>query len=249
MEFDSPQTLAAFLDFILAIDKPELRHFVPVLENDGILPQDDPGFEDYLKKMGITPWTIPGDMRAYFLVKFQEDANWWENLPLDKRNDLIAKHPSLRRRPVMNLERLEKLSLDELDLFIQNLRVRLTKEDFSHPKNLFIRDVCLPILVALRQGQGLTAESWELLALAESRGFSRHEIETSINDAYDHFVRPVNNQQAAKYLGISPRHCRRVIARIAKFNGDARKSITKKHWLVPVSALDDWLLRHRLRLS
>ena len=141
VEFDSPKTLNAFLDFILAIDKPELRHFVPVLENGGILPQDDPDFENYLKKMGITLWTIPGDMRAYFLVNFQGGANMqmilWEKLPSDRRSDFIAylkKASQIENLPSAMLE--DRKRLKELVVPILEQGEGWIPEDLDNVRNL-----------------------------------------------------------------------------------------------------------------
>ncbi|MBU1074569.1 hypothetical protein KJ705_00645 [Patescibacteria group bacterium] len=70
VEFNSKRTLARYLSFVKRTGGPETRHFIPILENGGIIPRDDDEFQVLLRRMGIMDWAIPNTMRAHFLVTF-----------------------------------------------------------------------------------------------------------------------------------------------------------------------------------
>ena len=145
----------------------------------------------------------------------------------------------------MNLDWFEKLGKEKQDPFIRHWELQCQKKRIPQHKLRFINDVCVPILKAIRSGDGLTDECLNLVQLAESRDFSRSEIEPTIKTAYENFTKPMDTKQAAKYLGISPRHCRRLIAHhLAKLNNDDVRKLSNG-WRVPIVALDDWLLKHQ----
>lgn len=225
VDFDSPETLAKFLAILIEEGEPESSYLIPVLENNGVVPSNDPDFRALLDRMGVTDYTIPNILRARFLQQFRK---------LERGSDMN-----------LDLSQFETMEREERALFIRHLRLRCQRGHYPTTEVRFVQDVCVPILVAIHEGQGMTDENWHLVQLAESRGFRRSSIEPIIKDAYNHFTSLLNSRQAAKYLGLSQRHSRRVIAQLGKFNGDIRKSRTKQCWLTPVSALDDWLIKHR----
>ncbi|MBU1202518.1 hypothetical protein KKH39_00510 [Patescibacteria group bacterium] len=139
----------------------------------------------------------------------------------------------------LNLGWFEKLPLDQKDGLIKNIEVRASRDLFSDREVRLAADVCLPILRAIRQGHGITAESLDLVQLAESRGFRRSEIEPIIRKAWHLFQTPIPTKRAARYIGKSPRQARRLVARMARRNDDVIK--TAKGWLVPLAALDSYL--------
>jgi len=101
VSFDSPETLQFFLDYIRAIGDPSTQYYIPVLENNGIIPSVDPSENDYdadfdalLTRMGVMPYDIPNTMRGYFMVAFQGGANmemtWWGTTPSDRQRDFVS---------------------------------------------------------------------------------------------------------------------------------------------------------------
>ncbi|MFA6466633.1 MAG: hypothetical protein WCV71_02115 [Patescibacteria group bacterium] len=144
----------------------------------------------------------------------------------------------------LNLSWFEVQSYTEQDFFIRHLKLGCHRQYFLPSKRRLILDVCIPILQAIREGKGITQESWDLVRLAESRQFRRSEIEPTIWDIYQEFSSPMNSLKAARYLGLSQRHCLRIIAGLARLNDNVHKS-KKKGWQVPVVALDDWLIKYR----
>ncbi|MBT6691565.1 hypothetical protein HOB10_04500 [Candidatus Parcubacteria bacterium] len=130
VDFDSPQTLQIFLDFILEnkdpdtehyipvdedfkallikmgllYDNPETRHFIPILKNGGVIPRDDEDFQTLLIKMGIMDWDIPNSMRGHFLVAFQRrldmKIDWYIKLAADRQRDFQA-YLEKRQKPIM----------------------------------------------------------------------------------------------------------------------------------------------------
>jgi len=69
VDFDSPETLAKFLAILIEEGKPENSYLIPVLENNGVVPRDNPDFRALLDRLGVTDYTIPNVLRARFLEK------------------------------------------------------------------------------------------------------------------------------------------------------------------------------------
>ena len=225
VEFDSPQTLTAFLDFIRAMDDPEIRHFVPVLENGGILPQDDPIFEAYLKKMGLTLWTIPGAIRAYFLVKFQGGKSM--SLLSDQRSTVSVG------------DWWDKLSADQKADFIRHLKVLCAKElIYPFSKLIFIRDVCLRVL---EEGDGQITENMDFVQLAQSRGFQISAVAQCLTQYFHEFNGTISTKTAVRRMGLSRSHIRK-LCRQGIPNLDAHKDHHGK-WHINPTSVDDWLVR------
>ncbi|MDP2812634.1 MAG: hypothetical protein Q8O32_03005 [bacterium] len=220
--------------------EPQNIYLIPVLENNGVVPRDDPDFRSLLDRMGVTDDTIPNTLRARFLQKMHK----LEKSP-DMSLDLsITKKNQGGVTMAMNLTWFENLDKEKQSLFIRHWELQCQRGRIPKHKLRFIQDVCLPILRAIHSCLGMTDECLDLVQLAESRDFCRSEIEPTIKTAYNNFIRSLNTKQAAKYLDISPRHCRRIIAKsISKLNGDVRK--LTNGWRVPIVALDDWLLKHQ----
>lgn len=220
VDFDSAETLSQFLALLIEEDEADSVYLIPVLENNGLVPKDDSIFLALLDRLGVTDYTIPNILRGRFLQNLRQ----------------------LERKLIMDLKWFEELNREEQGLFIRHLRLCYERGEFKPSKALFVRDICLPILRAFHEGFGMTGECWDLVQLAESRQFRRSEIEATIRNAYQKYQTMMTSRQAAKYLGMSQRHSRRIIASLVRLNGDIRKS--KKGWLVPVVALDDWLFKH-----
>ena len=104
VDFDSPQTLQIFLEFIQETNDPGTRHFIPVLKNGGVIPRDDEDFQALLIRMGIMDWDIPNSMRGHFLVAFQRRQNmkidWYVDLTSDRQCDFRT-YLEKRQRPQM----------------------------------------------------------------------------------------------------------------------------------------------------
>jgi hypothetical protein len=73
VEFNPPEELQRFLDFVIKSEDPYMEHYPQILRNGGIIPLDDPEFMKMLDRKGITPYTIPNTMRADYLVAFQKN--------------------------------------------------------------------------------------------------------------------------------------------------------------------------------
>ena len=152
----------------------------------------------------------------------------------------------------LQLEQFAQLDSEIRSLFIRHLgiccgslelarpkRSAPTAEPSAYTKN-FIARVCIPILKAIHEHGGITQPAIDLVQLAEGRGFRRSEIERIINEAFAYFQSTLPSSQVAKYLGCSPGHARKIIARLCKINGDIIKE--RQGWLVPVVALDSYLV-------
>lgn len=74
VQLNSKYTLARYLSFVRRSEDPSTSHFIPILENGGIIPRDDDEFQALLRRMGIMDWDIPNAMRAHFLVKFLQSV-------------------------------------------------------------------------------------------------------------------------------------------------------------------------------
>jgi len=72
VDFDSPETLAKFLALLIEEGEPQNIYLIPVLENNGVVPRDDPDFRALLDRMGVTEESIPNILQSCFWVKFQK---------------------------------------------------------------------------------------------------------------------------------------------------------------------------------
>jgi len=225
VKFDSRATLIKFLILVLETKDPYQEHFVPVLKNGGIIPTNSRAFQSMLKRKGIVAASIPNVMRANFMVSFQ-----------------AAKQTSLNvRSSNMNTVWQNLPDREMLGLLIRNLRIRCQRDEYPGNRR-FVRQVCLPILQALHQGDGETEGSLQLVQLAENAGGSRDMIEPTLDELYSDFITPLNTAEAARYLGYSRGYTRRVLKGIETSKGGATK--IDDAWGVGMDDLDEWLLKH-----
>lgn len=73
VEFKSQDVKQKFLDFVKKSNDPYMEHFIAIIENDGVIPTDNPDFMAMLDRKGITPASIPNKMRADYMVAFQNN--------------------------------------------------------------------------------------------------------------------------------------------------------------------------------
>lgn len=71
IQFASPDIKQKFLDFVIKNNDPYTEHYQKIIENDGLIPLEDPEFMAMLDRKGITPATIPNKMRADYMVAFK----------------------------------------------------------------------------------------------------------------------------------------------------------------------------------
>lgn len=221
--FPCAGTLQAYLDFVRAEGDPGNRHFIPILENDGVIPVGDPDFDALLVRMGIVASTIFNTLRAHFLVSFCQQTG------------------GLEMQSRLNLDWVEKLEGDVRKCLILNLRVRAARNQFRPTnKNRLARDVCVPIVEAIDQGKGVTHAGIELVEMAERRGFSKREIVQVIVDTYQFMCRSMSTREAAKYTGYSPRKLRHVANKLqVTITGIVKDD--KGRWQIPVTVIDSLL--------
>ena len=191
VEFDSPLTLARFLAFIRGAGNPSARHFIPVLENDGVIPQDDDDFKVLLKRMGIMAPDIPNTLRAHFLVDFLRATkeakmadqlnDWWEGLASDQRSD-----------------------------FLEYLRKVIKLKSFSGKKAAKKKRLISEVIIPTLDAGGYMPQSHEFISLLRNDWkMDPISLFTYIKDLFKHMTEALSTTEASKLVHKSTRTLQR----------------------------------------
>lgn len=187
VDFDSPETLANYLAYVKSLADPSLRHFVPVLENDGIIPRDDDNFQALLKRMGIMDWDIPNNLRGHFLAKF------------------LGRHD-------MKIEGWEILPAETKKEFVRYLRHYYSRQLFQKDSNPIsqelIDNIILPILEAEDpEANGNIPENWDFVRhLGAIWSHSNYSLKVLMQNLLYEFLNDnIGSHQAAALTGLKQR--------------------------------------------
>jgi hypothetical protein len=182
--FDSIETQRMLLAFVKAEDEreyrqapgidpenPGLRHFIAVIANGGVIPQNSK-FKAMLKRKGISAWEIPGRLRAYYLVTSQKGINMQETSS-DRQSDFIT-----------YLKKVSKLKDSLPPLMLEDQKK--------------IRDLILPIL---EDNDGQIAEDKDSISeLAQRWQMTNLDLVAKINDLWQRMIMPLSAEIAGKIV-------------------------------------------------
>lgn len=181
VDFDSPQTLERFLAFTRASNEPRAVYYMPILENEGVIPREDPNFQAILDRMGIMAPDIPNILRAFFLTDFLRserrlamDMAWYQNTSSDRKADFRI-YLEKRMRP----------------------RIGDSKKDLRDKE--FIKLVLLPLLQADGEFNPYNVE----IELAQRWDMTVGQMIDKLHDLWTEMTRLWTTPEVAKHLGKS----------------------------------------------
>jgi hypothetical protein len=214
VDFDSPQTLSKFLAFIRWSKNTRSSVYIPILENGGVIPREDPKFQALLKRLGIMDFDIPNNLRAVFLVDFLQferslamDLTWWERIPRDRKVDFQTY--------------LEKRQIPQISDDRQTTRERE-----------LIKLVILPLLQADGEFNPYNVE----IELAQAWDMTVGQMLTKFHDLWLEMVRLWTVREVAKHLGKKPRTIQNWASTGQLFGEKGRRG----HWYFTHEVLIDY---------